>query len=131
LALTARPSPFSEDFAGRRLRVRVRSGCCSPPERLASFEREALDFLLPASAEAAVREAPERDLLPLERLREGFRAESPEAFSSDGFLFREPEEPDRRFDDLPSPESKPAPNSWRPDSDLFVSVFLRTAKIIS
>jgi len=86
---------------------------------------------LPASAEAAVRDAPERGLLPLERLRGGFRAESPEFFASDGFLLRDPEEPDRRFDDLLSPELKPAPNSWLPDSDLFVSVFLRTAKIIS
>jgi len=86
---------------------------------------------LPSSAEAVVREAPERGLPPLERLRAGFRAESPEDFASDGFLLREPEEPDRRLDDLSSPEPKPAPNSWRPDSDVFVSVFLRTAKIIS
>ena len=135
LALTVPSSLFCEDLAGRRrLRVRFCSGSCSPPARLVLFEREARDLPLPASAEVAVREASERDLLPLERLRTGFRAESPEAFASDGFLLREPEEPeepDRRFDDLSSPEPKPAPNSWRPDSDLFVSVFLRTAKIIS
>ena len=131
-ALTARASPSCEDLAGRRrLRVRVRSGCCPPPARLASFEREARELPLPAAAEAAVREAPERGPLALERLRGGFRAESPESFASDGFLLCEPEEPDRRFDDLLSPEPKPAPNSWRPDSDRFVSVFLRTAKIIS
>ena len=133
LDLPPRPSPSRDDFAGRlRLRDFFRAGC-SPPSRLPSFAREVRVLPLSPSVDepAESRDPLGRDRLPLERLRTGLRSEPPSDRGSAGFLLREPEEPPRLFDDLSSPELRPAPNSWPPDSGRFPSVFFRTAKMVS
>ena len=126
-----RAGPLCEPLAGRlRLRVLLRAGFSCPP-RAPSVEREASAPASPAPAEPTFPRffCLERDRLPLERRRVGFRDPSPEDLAVVVLLFV-PEEAGRRFAGLPPAESSPAPNSWLDAPELFFSVFLRTAKMV-